>query len=577
MSKLNVDQKSIKNLFEDKKTFFLIPDYQRPYAWGEEECQTLWDDIFAFAFPDDNKDNFKTDDEYFLGPIVTYKNDNGQLEVIDGQQRLTTIMLLLRAFYSRFKNQMDDQSKSTREYIEKCIWKTDEFGKPNMDSLKIDSEVATDDDKDEFIAILKTGMVGEKSKSAYAKNYRFFEGKITEFLEHYSGYFSYLPIRILNNCILLPIEAESQETALRIFSTLNDRGKPLSDSDIFKARLYKFYKDQDKKDEFIKKWKELDKVCDDIFKKSSGRPIDEIFARYMYYHRSLAGNKKTTTEALRKFYDDNENLLKTERTMEDLLALAGFWKDVSVQDKQRFSDEVLKKLSILENGPNSMWTYFVSVYFMANKDDEGKLDNGEFYRFLDLSTAFIFAYAITNPGVNSLRTPIFSEMLNIVQKKPVTFSEFKFDGSKIMSQLSNFTFNNNKPITRSMVTWWAYKKEGQILLPNDVAYDIEHIYARKRHEVSRLSNPKNLDVLGNKALLEKRINIRASDYRFEDKKKYYNGFKTNNGQVKEGTKIAELLELAKGADFTEADIESRNQQILESFVSYLKENSLLTE
>ena len=54
-----------------------------------------------------------------------------------------------------------------------------------------------------------------------------FEIKIHDFLSDYPSYFAYLPTRILNNCILLPIEAESQDTALRIFSTLNDRGKPL--------------------------------------------------------------------------------------------------------------------------------------------------------------------------------------------------------------------------------------------------------------------------------------------------------------------------------------------------------------
>ena len=96
MSKLNVDQKTIKELLTEKTANFLIPDYQRPYAWEEDECQTLWDDIFCFAFPDNNKDYFKSNDEYFLGAIVTYK-DNGRSEVIDGQQRLTTILLLLRA------------------------------------------------------------------------------------------------------------------------------------------------------------------------------------------------------------------------------------------------------------------------------------------------------------------------------------------------------------------------------------------------------------------------------------------------------------------------------------------------
>lgn len=239
MSKLNIDQQTIRQLFSDKKADFLIPDYQRPYAWGENECQTLWDDIFTFAFPDNDYSKFDSDsDEYFLGPIVTFKNENAKLEVIDGQQRLTTLMLLIRAFYSKFENMKDENSRSTREIIEKCIWKTDEFGKPNMNRLKIDSEVSTDDDKDEFINILKSGRVDSSMKSRYADTYRFFEIKIHDFLSDYPSYFAYLPTRILNNCILLPIEAESQDTALRIFSTLNDRGKPLADTDIFKAQLY---------------------------------------------------------------------------------------------------------------------------------------------------------------------------------------------------------------------------------------------------------------------------------------------------------------------------------------------------
>lgn len=73
MSKLNVDQKTIKELFQDKKADFLIPDYQRPYAWGEAECQTLWDDIFSFAIPDEGRIEFDSNSEYFLGPIHLQK------------------------------------------------------------------------------------------------------------------------------------------------------------------------------------------------------------------------------------------------------------------------------------------------------------------------------------------------------------------------------------------------------------------------------------------------------------------------------------------------------------------------
>ena len=75
MSKLNIDQKSIKDLFSDNKADFLIPDYQRPYAWQDKECQTLWEDIFTFAFPDNDYSKFNSsNDEYFLGPIVTFNN-----------------------------------------------------------------------------------------------------------------------------------------------------------------------------------------------------------------------------------------------------------------------------------------------------------------------------------------------------------------------------------------------------------------------------------------------------------------------------------------------------------------------
>ena len=101
MSKLNIDQKSVFSLFSDRKADFLIPDYQRPYAWGDKECQRLWKDIFEFAIPENDATRFKVGSEYFLGPIVTFKNDQGKDEIIDGQQRLTTLMLLLRAFYSK--------------------------------------------------------------------------------------------------------------------------------------------------------------------------------------------------------------------------------------------------------------------------------------------------------------------------------------------------------------------------------------------------------------------------------------------------------------------------------------------
>ncbi len=578
MSKLNVDQKTIKDLLQDKRADFLIPDYQRPYAWSENECQTLWDDIFLFTIPENGAGDFDPNSEYFFGPIVTFKNDNNKMEVIDGQQRLTTIMLLLRAFYSKFGHMQDRASISTKQNIEKCLWKTNEFGDANKNELKIDSEVATDKDKEEFLDILRTGEVNKSQKSQYAENYRFFQNSIQKFLDQFPSYFPLLPTRIMNNCILLPIEAESQDTALRIFSTLNDRGKPLSDADIFKAQFYNFYSNKGKKSEFIKDWKNLEELCEKIFHPITGTPMDELFTQYMYYIRAKKGIKSSTTEALRKFYErDSYVILKKEETLQELVQLANFWNDVSNQDKDRFSDKILRRFFVLNYAPNGMWTYFVSVYFMQKKDNDGMLDEDSFYDFLNKIIGFIWTYAVVNPGVNALRTPVYAEMINLVNNEPVLFEDFKFDESKVRNIFSNFNFNNSRPITKSMIAWWAFQDEKQELMPIETIFEIEHIYAKNRQG---LENKSNIEALGNKVLLEKRINIRASDYKFEDKKKYYLGFINNKNQTKEGTKIKELITLARQenrSDFSEADIEDRTKKIMNNFIKFLSQNMLIAE
>lgn len=576
MSKLNIDQKSIRELLTEKHADFLIPDYQRPYAWGEDECATLWDDLFAFAFPDDDCDKFKREsDEYFLGPIVTFRNDDSQLEIIDGQQRLTTIMLLLRAFYDKFGNMRDKQSKQVRESIARCVWKTDEFDEPDMDRLKIDSEVASDNDKGELLEILKGGTVEPGWRSTYACNYRYFQQKITTMAGEWPSYVALLATRILNNVILLPIEAESQDTALRIFSTLNDRGLPLADADIFKSQFYKHFSSLGRKDEFIERWKALEETAADIFHPAVGTPMDELFTRYMYYRRACKHIHSTTTQSLRDFFgQDSYKMLKSEESLVDLEVLLDFWKRVDRQEG--FSDRVLRELFALNYAPNGMWTYLLSVWFLANHDEDGSCDEAALYDFLRLITGFIYAYSMERPGVNALRVPVFPQMERIVDHKPVEFSAYCFGREDIASRFRAYAFTNQRRFTRSMLVWWAFQNSKQKLMSLDTRLEIEHIYAKKRTETAPLSDPSEIEALGNKAMLEKHVNIRASDYRFGDKKKYYEGFVNDRGVEKVGTDNQELLDLARThEDFTEGDITNRTDKIIGSFVDYLGDVGLL--
>ena len=123
-----------------------------------------------------------------------------------------------------------------------------------------------------------------------------------------------------------------------------------------------------------------------------------------------------------------------------------------------------------------------------------------------------------------------------------------------------------------MITWWTYQYNQQPLLPLESKFDIEHIYARNRVKNEPLKDGWNAELLGNKSLLEQRINIRASDYRFADKAKYYKGLQQGKGK----TNILELLAIANNKnDFTENDILNRNEEIIKGFIAYLDQNELL--
>ena len=84
------------------------------------------------------------------------------------------------------------------------------------------------------------------------------------------------------------------------------------------------------------------------------------------------------------------------------------------------------------------------------------LEDEAFLKFLDKTIAFVWTYAVTNPGVNMLRTPIYAEMINIVNNTPIEFNDYKFDIEAVRNRFELFDFYNMRHITKAMLTWWAY-------------------------------------------------------------------------------------------------------------------------
>lgn len=99
--------------------------------------------------------------------------------------------------------------------------------------------------------------------------------------------------------------------------------------------------------------------------------------------------------------------------------------------------------------------------------------------------------------------------------KDIAFTDYLLDEKEVTAAIENYVFTNGRPITRSMLAWWMYQDEDQVLIDGAQKLEIEHIFARKRQENEKtLKDKNNLEKLGNKVLLEEGINIRASDYRF---------------------------------------------------------------
>lgn len=217
----------------------------------------------------------------------------------------------------------------------------------------------------------------------------------------------------------------------------------------------------------------------------------------MYYERALLTNRSSMTEGLRKFYEkDGYVLLRREQTLENLVLLADFWKDVYSQNEDRFSVDVLKRLFVLNYAPNSLWTYIVSVYFMHYKNAENMLDN-EVLSVLESFDRLYLGICYQQPRNNSLASLVFNEMVNIIENKEIAFENYLFQEELFRSQFTNFSFSNTRAITKSMIVWWAFSFDSQELLPLDATYDIEHIFPRNRQvKEGGLSSDEVLEMFG---------------------------------------------------------------------------------
>jgi uncharacterized protein with ParB-like and HNH nuclease domain len=559
MAELNVSKKTIgKLLSEMQNKKFIIPDFQRPYKWEKEKCETLWNDIINFF------ENDPADTDYFLGTIVTAENKENNPEVIDGQQRLTSFFLLLRAFYKKLEAMsVDENVLGLKMQVGPCLWDVDAVSKRVNDFTKIHifSDVATDDDNETFHKILQNGVTEAAKEDNYSINYAFFKNACDNYARDKPTKWYDLCVAILDRCIILPIACNTQETALTIFSTLNDRGLPLADSDIFKAQLYKFHESQTDRKAFTETWKELTEVC-----RKGNITIDDVFRFYSHVLRAKAKDK-TKEIGLRKYYagTGNYSRLKQSGVMDDIMSLANFWYYVNTnnepdsEDGYTISIETRKFLHILSHYANEFWRYATSVFFLKNKTNQ-TFDN-DLREFLNKLLAFLFAKFIEAPTVNAIKDDIYNVCISI-QDGLAFDRSFNLDENKFRERIDE---QASSRLMRPLLLLDAYLDKNQNdLIP--ATFDIEHIFPKKWQEANYNGWEEKdaqvyLDRFGNKIVFEKKLNIQAGNGYFGKKKEKY---KTS--------KITVVLELSNypSNDWTKDDIEKREGEFKDRLMTYFK-------
>ena len=554
---IEVNKSSVKELLMTGiKEKFLIPEYQRPYAWTEDQVLTLFSDLVEYT-------NNQNESSYFLGCIVSFSNENKEQEIIDGQQRITTLFLLLRAIHRKLQKMSDSKEKDNFiRQIEPAIWKIDELTSvADYSSVLIESKVLEVEYNQILENILKTGKAEDKNKDRYSKNYNLLIKLLDEYANNEPLNFYRFTNNVLNKTIVLPIKADTQETALTIFSTLNDRGLPLSDADIFKVQIYNKLNEENKT-KFVEEWKKLT-----LRSEIAGESIQKLFYYYMFYLRAMENDKITTTPGLRKYFaQDSFSRLFKDNLLQNLKDILEFWEVVNCRESKEATwttnFSILSILDVLSSYPNEFWKYPVIIYYLKNKNKE-KFEE-LFLIFLRKLFINLFKVYLVSPTINSVKTSILNLNSSILHDGVVKF-EFR---NVTDDELQNGIKHRNA--VRMLLKLLAYNtKEQKELLPYN--WEIEHILPVKWQQSYFKSNEDEvnelIETIGNKIPFEKRLNIIASNGYFSKKQEQY---------AKSNIEITKLMSNGNIKDWKLEEIRERNIRIIDEVLKTFKswDNSL---
>ena len=379
---------TLAELFEGQ-LIYVVPTYQRLYVWNlEDQWQPLWADVEELAnklirdsATRDFKDiNPESTDPHFLGAVVLKMSGSTpdlarQLRVIDGQQRLTTLQLLLVAAVSELEQADLPVSDRLRELTENSSRSTTQAHA----NFKINHHRhRRGHDYERFGDVITAGLSGSSSEpieGPMAECFRFFQGAIKNYLNknknHRDIAASALATTLIMKLDLVGIYLDAQEREHIIFETLNARGEPLTEWD--KIKNYLLYKadqesDLDQESFF---YAYLDRFDEPWWRQAVGRgfqrPRTDIFADYW-----LESKKKTPVAVRRVFREFekyvNEDDKRVEPVMQGFINDSKYYQRFEEPDANNQSREGLFHSRRLELAIGAIWPLLLRLQRIDSED-----------------------------------------------------------------------------------------------------------------------------------------------------------------------------------------------------------------
>lgn len=530
-----------------KKTeIFCIPSYQRAYSWDTSNCDKLFQDIETFIEQGE-------DDPYFFGTIIIDCSCAGHLNLIDGQQRTTTFLLLLKAMQlciAEVINEMSDSEgasglkrslQQSLDTIFEILYHADIRKQieiiadwTKVKDIKIlENESINELHKDELNKIIEARIFADAEKAVYKFPRKQKDNKYTNFFRNFKAFYNKLKAYqqsqlddfvygFLNKCQVIEIKSWQIEQAITMFNSLNSTGMPLSDADIISAQLFS---NASNKDDFKKRWESIIRHTDDLGQKKIIN-IDNVLQQFMYINRAKEkqyAENELTTPGIRKYY----TILYPSLLKEPIILCKNFSKIVKIWDK--IQDFPLTKLLLKFN--ENLKLFLIAYLFRVPEEEITEQSTTPIMECLLRLFALL---EIENYGYSSrnFKTFLFNENFKLVDSKysiETIIADFNYHIKTIWSKDEVLTelkdYNKNVLV---YLNEYLYAKNHNLsfdFTPDKV--NVEHIMPASGHNIDAIRTDAGMtqdefddmvNLLGNKILLEEDINKHIGMDWFQTKK-----------------------------------------------------------